>query len=251
MGERPQLVRPGDPAPKIAMPAPNSGQMMQQMLQMQAMLQRAQAEIQRLNQECATHATKRQHFIGLLICILRAHFPEGARFPMKDFEKIADLGINSKRIDATDEILVEIMTQEQAIMEQQGLVQGDQEFTVPMKPPYTVKLAVPPDGTLAGVRTVSLLKKGEETPLTFRPGKPKKIREFSCNEAGELTFTTDSAGQKMRAVFVFKVKEQSEEEEEAKPLECGEDWHKRDDAMGIRCPQCGDKRKVLEEVSAV
>lgn len=243
----------------MAMPRPQ-GNPLQQALMMKQQLEHVQAENQQLRQTCEKLSVQLQHYIGTLICILRAH-PEANRFPLKEMEKVGpDLGINTKRDDISDEMVLEILTKEEYAMQMQGLVQATETVNVPAKPPFEIKLGIPEGAKLVGLKLVEMIGKEGNRTLKFtgrtakgNHRKPKGVLEFSCSDDAVMTFSTDSQGQKVQVTYVFKLPDEIEEPVAEAPLECQEEWHLRENdgisIIGLCCSKCGDKRKLIPEAA--
>jgi hypothetical protein len=243
----------------MAVPRPQ-GNPLQQALAIKQQMEHLQGENQQLKQTVERLSVQLQHYIGTLICILRTH-PEANRFPLKEMEKVGpDLGINTKRDDVSDEMVLEILTKEEYALQMQGLVQATQTFEVPAKPPFEIQLEIPEGAKLAGIKIVEIIGKEGSRQLKFTGRtpkgnyrKPKGVLEFSCSDDARMTFSTDSQGQKGQVVYVFKLPDEIEEPEVEAPLECQEEWHLRDNdgisIIGVCCPKCGDKRKLIPEAA--
>lgn len=240
-------VRPGmplqpQPMPKVRVTDPN----------VIRLLQIKDSRIMQLESEIAVMATKLQHFIGVAICILQAQPEPVFRMDFEKFQKIpAELAINTRRDDATNQIVIEVLTSRQAAAMQMGLIEDQVDLEVPRKPPFKVKLPIPDGGRLAGIAGIVYRGgKSDGTALNFVRAKPKKPREFTVNEKAECQFTTDSAGMAIRVTYAYQPKQEAEAESEPEqPLACKDDWHTHendgDKYIGRCCPICGDPRKLI------
>ena len=261
MSARPQLVRPGmrvRPAMPAGVPTPVTGPMAGQIRitdpRVAQLLSNAQIQVNAMQQEVASLQVKLKHFVGILILMLRDadHYPEAkTRLKLKDFEAIPpDTAVD------TDEVIGEFLTvrltnQKEYLLKLKGLVEGTQVLKVPKRSPFTAKVDLPLGGNFEGC--VSVRYKGgklDGTELQRAQGKPKKPREFQFDQDGTFHFTTDSSGFAVEVIYVAKKAPEQEEAPATGPIECSADWHKTLDAVGFRCPECGDPRKIEELVTA-
>lgn len=230
--------------------------------QVQIAMQRMGQRNQQLEQECIRLQGRNQHLTGCLINIIRHHFNgKPIRFPFDLMNKIApDTAINTEKDVMSDEIVIEELTAKEYQMRMRGLEEKLVEVTVPKKSPFEVVLEMPPRGVFEAVSSVKYRGgklNGKELIFAGVRCKPKKPREFtleprkvdgSQEPTAVLRFTTDSAGMGLTVGFIVRMPAKEEPEEEVvtdqAPLTCDDDWHKSNDVVGLRCPRCGDSRKV-------
>lgn len=215
-----------------------------------SLLQGKQSQIDQLVIQNGSLQERCTHLTGLLIGILQ-HFHEGkpVRIPLKLLEAIpGELGVNDNHDTVSQEIVISLMTQQEWALANQGLVQIEADIVVPKRSPFTVKLKLKDGDTFMGVLGVKY-KGGKSDGIALDlviNAKPKKPRDVAIEKDGLLRFTTDSAGLQVHVKFVARLKpEEKDPEPDTSPITCEGEFHRRKDAPGLRCDQCGDSRKLL------
>lgn len=256
------------PRPVASMPMAVAPQIQQAITTQRELLRRAGDRIQLLEGENASLATRLSHVTAVMICLLQSHecFKVDARFPMElleemERERCMGLGLDTGRDDTTKELVIKIMTLAESQARVAGFMTGAQEQQIPKKPPFRIKVEVPPGARFYGIASVVYVGgKSDGKALEYTPNRPKKPREFTVSEEenGDILvhFTTDSAGLTIRVIFTFRVPIEAIPSEGAKegPLEYQDEecknWHTHENdgkIIGRYCPVCGDSRKVLQE----
>lgn len=268
-GRGPQAVPALSPEKLLAANNPNPAMMQDPRILLQQarqVIERQAQDLARLSTECDGMKMRMKHFTGILVSAIRTHF-EGKEFriPVATFEKVEDdIGVNTRKDTVSDELVVEILSIKEFQNRMRGLEMGHVDVTVPKKSPFKVSIKLKEGARFEGAELVQYLGgKSNGVELQYVQGKPKKVREYTCDKDANFTFTVDSAGMNVRIQFLSRIPvadpDPEPEPESDKPLEykneeCRE-WHETENdgskIVGRFCPHCGDSRKVLPEPASV